>query len=348
LTKPGFSHSISLDICNKIPLIVDVYSNISTPHCIDILQLNFDDNSIPQVQRISSLKVKSHPRPPSIPPVIPELFSFTNSNGISIFPSFFRLSFFPLLTLFPFLGVKIFGALYKPKHSATGEKFPVVVSVYGGPHVQLVGNDYTKMITRYPEHHLWPFLGLGVLVVDGMGSNGRGLVFEGVLRCAMGTVEISDQVEGLLHCADKGVDLSRVAIQGWSYGGYLSLMAIAQRGDVFKKALVGAPVTHWEAYDTGYTERYMDLPNLSPAGYRLGSVLSYVPMFPNEEGRLLIVHGLMDENVHFCHTSLLIEKLAAAGKPYDLQVYPNERHGLRNLQNYIHFKVKTLSFFRTL
>ena len=114
--------------------------------------------------------------------------------------------------------------------------------------------------------------------------------------------------------------MSRVAVCGWSYGGYLSLMALIQRQDIFKIAIAGAPVTNWSLYDTGYTERYMDLPCFNPEGYSKSSILNWVNSFPDEENRLLLIHGLMDENVHFIHTQELIQALIQAGKPYHLQV----------------------------
>jgi len=95
--------------------------------------------------------------------------------------------------------------------------------------------------------------------------------------------------------------------------------------------------------DTGYTERYMATPDDNPIGYRNGSVLHYVENFPDSENRLLIVHGLKDENVHFCHTAALIEALISAGKTYQLYLYPKERHGIRNYSSFIHLETKLLS-----
>lgn len=110
--------------------------------------------------------------------------------------------------------------------------------------------------------------------------------------------------------------------------------------------MAGAPVTSWELYDTGYTERYMDLPDRNPVGYKQGSVLSYINQFPDEEDRLLIVHGLNDENVHFVHTAELLNYLVRAGKPYQLQLYPNERHSLRKLEASEHYETTFLSFLQ--
>lgn len=111
-------------------------------------------------------------------------------------------------------------------------------------------------------------------------------------------------------------------------------------------AIAGAPVTSWYFYDTGYTERYMDLPQNNVHGYVNGSVLTYVNKFPDEENRLLIIHGLIDENVHFFHTSQLINSLIKTGKPYQLQVYPNERHSLRSLDASKHYETTLLSFLQ--
>jgi len=128
----------------------------------------------------------------------------------------------------------------------------------------------------------------------------------------------------------------------------MTLMAIAQRPDIFKLAIAGAPVVIWEAYDTGYTERYMDTPANNKEGYKNGSVLDYISGIPDTEGRLLLIHGLKDENVHFVHTAKLIETLVERSKPYELFVYPKERHGLRSLPNYMHAEVKILSFIEKL
>ncbi|PSN50155.1 Dipeptidyl peptidase 8 [Blattella germanica] len=161
-------------------------------------------------------------------------------------------------------------------------------------------------------------------------------------------MELADQVEVLQWLADSlgYIDMNRVAIHGWSYGGYLSLMALAQHPDIFKLAIAGAPVTSWSLYDTGYTERYMDLPENNQQGYRTGSILTYVNQFPDDENRLLIIHGLIDENVHFFHTSQLVAAMVKAGKPYQLQVYPNERHSLRHLDASKHYETTLLSFLQ--
>jgi pimeloyl-ACP methyl ester carboxylesterase len=119
-------------------------------------------------------------------------------------------------------------------------------------------------------------------MIDGVGSWRRGLKFEGYLRKKMGQIEVQEQVEGLSFLVKQGfVDTERIAVTGWSYGGYLSLLCLAQRPDFFKVAVSAAPVTKWESYDTGYTERYMGTPTDNPVGYEAGSVMHYIDGFPD-------------------------------------------------------------------
>ncbi|XP_055541148.1 dipeptidyl peptidase 9 [Wyeomyia smithii] len=243
-------------------------------------------------------------------------------------------------------GEAIYAMVFKPHNFTLGVKYPTVLNVYGGPEVQTVSNTFKGM--RQLRMHMLAAQGYCVVCVDSRGSRHRGVQFESHIRCRMGTVELADQVEVLKLLADQlgYIDMDRVAIHGWSYGGYLSLMGLVQYPEIFKLSIAGAPVTSWEYYDTGYTERYMDLPDNNRSGYTAGSVLSYIHKFPDEDNRLLIIHGLIDENVHFFHTSQLVNGLIKANKPYQLQVYPNERHSLRNLEASKHYETKLLSFLQ--
>eukprot|EP00475_Leptophrys_vorax_P004821 TRINITY_DN12886_c0_g2_i2.p1 TRINITY_DN12886_c0_g2~~TRINITY_DN12886_c0_g2_i2.p1 ORF type:complete len:253 (-),score=55.31 TRINITY_DN12886_c0_g2_i2:104-862(-) len=224
--------------------------------------------------------------------------------------------------------VRLFAAVMKPSNFKEGVPHPTVIYLYGGPHVQLVRNHYA--LTMNPLMRLMCSFGYVVGVVDNRGSFNRGLKFEGMLKHKMGQVEVQDQVKLVKTLVDAGItDPKRVAVSGWSYGGYMTLMCMSQRPDVFKIGVSGAPVTFWEAYDTGYTERYMGTPKSNPEGYTKGSVITYVNGFPDEANRLVIAHGLLDENVHFLHTARLVEALVKANKPYILKLFPEERHGLR-------------------
>ena len=155
--------------------------------------------------------------------------------------------------------------------------------------------------------------GVAVLKTDNRGSSRRGLAFESAMRWSMGGVEVDDQRLAVEHFVARGViDPARVGIFGWSYGGYMSLMALCRASETFCCAVSGAPVTSWDGYDSHYTERYMGLPSANEAGYKESSVMTHVEGM--RSGRLMLLHGLIDENVHFRHTARLLTAIAAARK----------------------------------
>ncbi len=218
----------------------------------------------------------------------------------------------------------LYGALLKPRHMTPGVKYPVIVMVYGGPGVHTVENAFNPRL-------LWQHLadrGFVVWQVDNRGSTGRGHDFEAPLFQKMGSVELEDQLKGLSYLASLPfVDMSRVGIYGHSYGGYLAALAMLEAPDRFRVGVAGSPVTDWKYYDTGYTERYMGTPENNAAGYLASSLL---PRAHKLTGKLLIVHALMDENVHFEHTAAFVDALVAADRDFDLLVFPGERHGYRS------------------
>ena len=199
---------------------------------------------------------------------------------------------------------------------------PLVVYVYGGPAAQLVKNDWLSTVMLRAQ--ALTRLGCTVLVVDNRGTPRRGLIFEAPIHLLAGHVELDDQIAGVRWAIEEGLaDPDRVAIYGWSYGGYMSLMALAMAPDVFKAAVAGAPVTHHDGYDTHYTEHYMGTPADNPDGYERSSVLTHAH---NIRGKLMLVHGGIDENVHFRHTARLINRLIEHRVPYTLLLFPKERH----------------------
>jgi dipeptidyl-peptidase-4 len=164
--------------------------------------------------------------------------------------------------------------------------------------------------------------------VDNRGMARRGLSFEAAIDRRLGTVEIADQIDGVCFAQSQGwVDGDRVGMTGWSYGGYMTIMSMLKAPDVFRVGVAGAPVTALDGYDTCYTERYMGTPEENPDGYREGSALTHAGSL---RGRLLIVHGMIDENVHFRHTARFLEALAKTDSTCDLLVYPRARHFPRN------------------
>ncbi|XP_070618400.1 dipeptidyl peptidase 8 isoform X2 [Erythrolamprus reginae] len=320
LTERGFSHAcyVSQD-CN---MVISKFSNQKCPHQVSLYKLTGLEEGIAQRDKEfwATLLHSAGSLPDYVPP---EIFSFESSSGFVLY-----------------------GMMYKPHHLQPGKKYPTVLFIYGGPQVQLVNNRFKGV--KYLRLNTLASLGYVVVVLDNRGSCHRGLAFEGAFKYKMGQIEISDQVEGLQYLASRYefIDLDRVGIHGWSYGGFLSLMALLERPEIFKVAVAGAPVTLWLFYDTGYTERYMGHPDNNEQGYYLGSVAMQAEKFPSQPNRLLLLHGFLDENVHFAHTSILLSFLVRAGKPYDLQIYPQERHSIRVPESGEHYELYLLYYLQ--
>lgn len=257
-------------------------------------------------------------------------------------PRIARLALQPpqLVTLQSRDGETLQGAVYRPADHGAGP-FPTIISVYGGPHAQRVQNSWgmtVDMRAQYLQEN-----GFLVFVLDNRGSARRGLAFEGRIKHDMGNLEVRDQVDGVHWLVAQGLaDPERVGIYGWSYGGYMSAMALARAPETFKVAVAGAPVTHFDGYDTHYTERYMGTPQSNLRGYAESSVMHHVPRMT---GKLLIVHGLIDENVHFRHTARLINALIRARKPYDLLLFPDERHMPRKIEDRVFMEEQIRDYF---
>jgi dipeptidyl-peptidase 4 len=261
----------------------------------------------------------------------------------TIDPRIARLALAPpeLVTLQSRDGETLYGAIYRPPARFGDGPYPTIVNVYGGPHAQTVQNGWQMTVNMRAQY--LSRLGFLVFMLDNRGSARRGLAFEGCIRHDMGNLEVQDQVDGVRWLVAQGLaDPERVGIYGWSYGGYMSLMSLARAPETFKVAVAGAPVTHYDGYDTHYTERYMGTPQSNPQGYAEGSVMHHVPQM---RGKLLIVHGLIDENVHFRHTARLINALIRARKPYDLLLFPDERHMPRKLEDRVFMEEQIRDYF---
>lgn len=237
----------------------------------------------------------------------------------------------------------LFGAVYLPDREVHGDgPYPTLVSVYGGPHVQRVAKMWA--LTADMRAQRFRDMGYAVLKVDNRGSFRRGSHFEGAIKHKMGTVEILDQEDGVRLLVEQGIAApGRVGIYGWSYGGYMAAISLLKAPETFKLAVAGAPVTSWDGYDTCYTERYMATPQLNPDGYRAASVMEAVPNMRAGQ-KLLLVHGLIDENVHFRHTARLIDALIRARKPYDLLLFPGERHSPRHLEDRVYMEQRIAEY----
>ncbi len=210
-------------------------------------------------------------------------------------------------------GQGFYASVVRPRDFDAGQRYPVVVHVYGGPgHQQVLANMAMRLLDQWLADQ-----GFVVVSVDNRGTPGRGRDWERALSRHFGSVPLEDQVAGLkaLGARFPEMDLERVGVYGWSFGGYLSALAVLRRPDVFKAAVAGAPVVDWLDYDTHYTERYLGLPEADAEAYREGSLLTYAAGLRRP---LLLVHGTADDNVYFRHTLKLADALFRAGKDFDL------------------------------
>ncbi|MHC5024130.1 MAG: S9 family peptidase [Planctomycetota bacterium] len=213
----------------------------------------------------------------------------------------------------------LYGWLYKPSDFDPARQYPLLIDVYGGPLSQGVRNSYR------PAYAQTEF-GFIIAKIDNRGTTGRGKAFETAAYLDLGSVDLQDQVDGVRHLAARPyIDGDRVGIFGHSYGGYMAALAILKHPDVFHVAVAGAPVTDWRNYDTIYTERFMRTPEENTEGYDAGSCLTYVDQL---RGRLLIMQGMVDDNVHPNNTWQLVAALQEAGKPFDMFLFPDGGHGL--------------------
>ncbi len=207
-------------------------------------------------------------------------------------------------------------ALLLPADAKPDDSFPILLDPYGGPHAQRVVQSRSAFHASqwFADH------GFAVLVTDGRGTPGRGPEFEREVRGDLAAPVLEDQIEALHAAAslDSRLDLGRVAIRGWSFGGYLSAMAVLRRPDVFHAAVAGAPVTDWRLYDTHYTERYLGDPRVEPDNYDLTDLAADVkpPSAEFPERPLLLIHGLADDNVVAAHTLRLSRTMLEAGRSH--------------------------------
>lgn len=213
--------------------------------------------------------------------------------------------------------------LYFPAHFNENEKYPLILSVYGGPGSKRIFNRFNLIAADQALAQL----GFLVLIIDHRGVSGRGKAFQNLQYLNLGHIELEDHVAAVKAVSARPyVDSSRVGIYGHSYGGYLTSIALLKAPDVFHVGVAGAPVTDWRNYDTIYTERYMRRPQDNPEGYEKGSCLTYAR---NLKGKLFIHHGAVDDNVHVGNSIQLINALLKENKAFDFMIYPEQQHGIR-------------------
>ena len=204
-------------------------------------------------------------------------------------------------------------AVTRPRNFTAGKKYPIILVVYAGPTSKMV----SATARGYLPDQWMADQGYVVVRIDGRGTPWRGRAWERTIKGNFIDIALADQITGLSALAQTfpELDLSRVGVTGWSFGGYFAAMAAIRRPDIFQAAVAGAPVVTWENYDTHYTERYLGLPQFSPEAYRVSNVTTYASQLTRP---LLLIHGLTDDNVYFQHTLQLADALYLAGKPYEL------------------------------
>ena len=293
---------------------LDRFSNISTPEQVYLHNINDEKNTLLSDNVITN----THPLHPYANDLIEAEFGALTADDSNS---------------------ELFYQLFKPQHMEAGKKYPVIVHVYGGAHVQRVTNQWQDAnLIQYMVQQ-----GYIVFQLDNRGSNYRGQAFEATIYKHLAQVEVVDQITGVkfLHTLPY-VDKDRIGVFGHSYGGYMALMSLLKAGEYFKAGVAGSPVTDWQLYDTHYTERYLSHPKSNPEGYQKSSVFPYIK---NLSAPLLIYHGMADDNVLFTHTTKLIKALQDENKPFELMTYPGSKHSMRGEKVKVHLNHTIINFF---
>jgi len=229
-----------------------------------------------------------------------------------------------LVTLKADDGSNLYGRLILPVGFDATKKYPVLVYVYGGPHSQLVTDTWLGGSNLYFNYLATK--GYVVWTLDNRGTAGRGAEFEQAIHRRLGDIESKDQMVGVNYLKSLPyIDVTRIGIDGWSYGGFMTLTLKLRNPGVFKVATCGGPVIDWKYYEIMYGERYMDTPQQNPEGYKKASILNYVDKL---EGKLLVIHGAQDNTVVWQNSLQFIQSCIQKGKQVDYFVYPNHEHNV--------------------
>ncbi len=234
---------------------------------------------------------------------------------------------------------ELFGRIIKPSSFDASKKYPVMVYVYGGPHAQLVTNDWLGGASLWM--HWMAEQGYVIFTLDGRGSAHRGFDFESSVHRNLGTLEIKDQLKGISYLKSLDfIDTNRFAIHGWSYGGFMTTSLMLREPGTFSTGVAGGPVIDWKWYEVMYGERYMDTPEQNPEGYKTASLLEYVN---NLEGKLLMIHGTADDVVVMQHNLAFVQKCVSEGVQIDFFPYPMHLHNVRG-KDRVHLMTKILNY----
>ncbi|WP_157491307.1 S9 family peptidase, partial [Flammeovirga sp. SJP92] len=229
--------------------------------------------------------------------------------------------------------------MIKPADFDPAKKYPVIVYVYGGPGVQLITNRWQAGAALWMQKAAQD--GYIIYTVDSRGTENRGKDFEQATHLKLGTEEVKDQLLGVEYLKSLPyVDADRMAIHGWSFGGFMTTSLMTKAADTFKVGVAGGPVMDWELYEVMYTERYMSTPELNAKGYETSKLLDKTTLLKD---KLLIIHGLVDDVVVPQHSFLFLENAVKNGVQVDFFTYPGHPHNVRG-KDRVHLMRKVLMY----
>lgn len=234
----------------------------------------------------------------------------------------------------------LYSRLILPNNFDPNEKYPVLVYVYGGPHVQLIDHSWHNGANWW--FYYMASKGYIVYTVDSRGSANRGGAFEEVIHRQLGIEETKDQMKGVEYLKSLPyVNQDRIGVQGWSFGGFMTLNLMTREADTFKVGVAGGPVVDWSMYEIMYGERYMDMPQENPEGYKESNMLNHVNQL---KGKLMLIHGAQDNVVVMQHSFKFLRECIEQGKPVDFFVYPTHQHNVRG-KDRVHLMNKISQYF---
>jgi dipeptidyl-peptidase-4 len=306
ITREEGTHSVVMSPDNKY--YVDTYSSHARPRRVVVCDVSGRELFVLGDQLGEELRAVGYP--------VPEFFTI-ESEG---------LTFHCMMT--------------KPPDLDPDRKHPVIVYTYGGPNGQVVRKAWSS---QQLWHAMMAQRGYIVFSLDNRGSSGRGRAWEDPVLRRLGHLELADQMAGVAYLKTLPyVDPDRIGIWGWSYGAYLTLMALFKASDTFAAGVAVAPVTDWRLYDSIYTERYMKLPGENEEGYREGAPVNFAEGL---RGSLLLMHGGGDDNVHTQNSFRLVRELIDADKDFEFMIYPGRTHSIRGKADRRHLYSKMTRFF---
>ena len=237
-------------------------------------------------------------------------------------------------------GQELYYRVFKPTNFDSKKKYPVVVYLYNGPHLQLITNRWLGGANLWYQYMAQK--GFVVFSIDGRGSADRGFDFESAIFRQCGEKEMEDQLTGVEWLKKQSwVDADRIGIHGWSYGGYMTTSLMTKHNETFKVGVAGGPVIDWSLYEVMYTERYMDTPQENPEGYELTNLKNHLHKL---NGKLLMIHGGQDDVVLWQHSLQYLEEAIKKGVQLDYFVYPHHKHNVRG-KDRVHLYEKVSNYF---